>query len=122
MKRRLVYLLIALFFVCTTGMIMGYFLSYKPPEAKTVIKMKKIKLNIKEYFIAHRKLPDNLEVLKLDKSVYKDAWGRAIIYKIENGEVWLTSYGADGKPNSDDDIVGHWVPTIKHDEGMIITW
>lgn len=121
MKRgKIKYYFLIVFIIIFLIFIFSGVVTWAPKDSEyisTKIKIDFLEQNIMEYFYLHKSLPSSLNEIPMVKSVgheIKDTWGRAIIYKVKNGEVFLISYGADGAPGgtqNDKDIVRHWIPT-----------
>ena len=79
----------------------SYFESTATPQAETTTAIVVDEERIFDYIREHHALPESLSELpqsdgKIDGT--KDGWGRPILYKVENNDVFtLTSLGSDGK-------------------------
>lgn len=74
--------------------------------------LKSLKSNCEAYKLYYRKLPNSLEDLvntpdkkKIIEEVPEDPWGNAYIFEKTGNSIKIYSSGADGNPNTEDDIV-----------------
>jgi len=76
-----------------------------PPAAATDGAMSETFVRIERYVDAHGQLPPDLSVLPARQGYANsvtDGWGGTLLYGVDkNGEVVLTSLGADGKPGGE---------------------
>ena len=79
---------------------------------KTEIILKNARDAVREYRINYKKYPNSLQELivtpdgrpLLEKDALLDSWGQPLQYEKNGNKVKITSMGADGKLNTDDDI------------------
>ena len=101
--------------------ILSSFVCVIPPQSRTITLMEVLRRRVMLYAKLHDRLPGSLnELPPLPGYVNAivDAWGREIVYKInQDGAVVLASYGKDGREGGDGqnrDMIGIF-PTKKKD-------
>ncbi|RNC80732.1 MAG: DUF4190 domain-containing protein [Phycisphaera sp.] len=76
------------------------------PNIQTYVTMSEIHTEVTAYHQTMDALPDSLvSITTLKPDLQQDYWGNSIAYEIIDADSYkLTSAGADGTPNTDDDI------------------
>lgn len=103
-------------------LLLGCHIDTIPPESQTYGVMHMIKRRVLRYAKIHNQTPkaiDELPVIPEYDNNTADAWGRPVIYIVEqNRIVKLVSYGKDGREGGvkqDADMVGTF--SLKDDQG-----